>query len=128
MLRKAFIILQLSYCPLVWMFHSRNTKKRINKIHERALGLVYDDSTYLGFDELLTKDKSVSIHQINVQLQATETFKVKNEVSAELIEDIFILLINPTICEITEYGVERETGLFFMVQKVFLLYLQESGN
>ena len=95
MLRKAFIILQLSYCPLVWMFHSRNTKKRINKIHERALGLVYDDSTYLGFDELLTKDKSVSIHQINVQLQATEIFKVKNGVSAELIEDIFHFVNKP---------------------------------
>ena len=27
MLMKAFIISQFSYCPLVWIFHSRNTKK-----------------------------------------------------------------------------------------------------
>ena len=95
MLLKAFIISQFSYCPLVWTFRSKNrkkqknTKNRVNKIHERALRLVYDDSPYLGFDELLIKDKSVSIHQKNIQLLATEIFKVKNGVSAGLTEDIF---------------------------------------
>ena len=59
---KAFIISKFSYCPLVWIFHSRNTENRVNKIHGRALRLVYDDSPYLSFDEMLIKDKSVSIH------------------------------------------------------------------
>ena len=59
MLMKTFIISQFSYCPLVWMFHSRNTE---DEIHERTLRLVYDDSPYLSFDDLLIKDKSVSIH------------------------------------------------------------------
>ena len=71
MLLKAFIISQFSDCPLVWMFHSRNTKNRGNKIHERALRLFYDDSRYLSSDELLIKGKLVSIHQINIQLLAT---------------------------------------------------------
>ena len=92
MLMKAFIISQFSYCPLVWMFHSRNTKNRVNKIHERALRLVYDDSPYLSFDELLIKEKSVSIHQRNLQFLATESFKVNNEVSAGLTEVIFHFL------------------------------------
>ena len=92
---KAFIISQFSYYPLVWMFHSRNTKNRVNKIHERALRLVYDDSPYLSLDELLIKDKSVSIHQINLQLLATETFKVKNGVSTGLTEDIFHFVKKP---------------------------------
>ena len=95
MFMKAFIILQFSYCPLVWMFHSRNTKNRVNKIHERALRLVYDDSPYLSFDELLIKDKSVSIHQRNLQLLATEIFKVKNGVSTGLTEDIFHFVNKP---------------------------------
>ena len=47
MLMEAFIISQFSYCPLMWMFHSRNTENRVNKTHERALRLVYDDSSYL---------------------------------------------------------------------------------
>ena len=95
MLMKAFIISQFSYCPLVWMFHSRNTKSRANKTHERALRLVHDDSPYLRFDELLIKDKSVSIHQRNLQLLATEIFKVKNGVSTGLTEDIFHFVNKP---------------------------------
>ena len=43
-LMKAFIISQFFYCPLVWMFHSRNTENRVNKIHGRTLRLIYDDS------------------------------------------------------------------------------------
>ena len=81
MLMEAFITSQFSYCTLIWMFHSRNTKNGVNKIHERALILVYDDSPYLSFDELIIKDKSVIIHQRNLQLLATEDFKVKNGVS-----------------------------------------------
>ena len=63
---KAFIISQFFYCPLVWMFHCKNTKNSVNKIHERASRLVYDDSPYLSSDELLIKGKSVSIHQRNL--------------------------------------------------------------
>ena len=69
MLMKAFIISQFSYCLLVWMFHSRNTENRVNKVHERALRLVYHDSfddSYddrLRFDELVIIDKSVSTHR-----------------------------------------------------------------
>ena len=89
MLMMAFIIFQFSYCPLVWMFYSRNTKNRVNKIYERTLRLVYDDSPYLSSDKLLIKDKSVSIHQRILQLLATEIFKMKNGVSTGLIEEIF---------------------------------------
>ena len=52
---KAFTPPQFSYCSLVRIFHSINMANRVNKIHERALKLVYDDSFYLGFDELLNK-------------------------------------------------------------------------
>ena len=43
MLLKAFIESQFSYCPLVWMFHCRLLHNRINKLHEKALRLVYKD-------------------------------------------------------------------------------------
>ena len=60
-LLKAFIESQFSYCPLVWMFHSRTLNNRINKLHERALRLVYKDSQ-LTFEQLLEKDNSFTIH------------------------------------------------------------------
>ena len=36
-LMKAFITSQFNYCPLIWMFHSRQLNNRINKTQERAL-------------------------------------------------------------------------------------------
>ena len=66
------------------MFHSWNTEKKVNKIDKKALRLLYDDSPYLSFDELLIKDKSVSIHQRNLQFLETESFKVKNGMSTGL--------------------------------------------
>ena len=38
---NSFITSHFSYCPLVWMFHSRRLNNRINHIHERALRIIY---------------------------------------------------------------------------------------
>ena len=76
------------YCPLVWMFYSRKMNNRINSLHERALRVVYRDYN-ATFSELLSKDKSVTIHQRNLQLLATEIFKTKNELNPKIMEEIF---------------------------------------
>ena len=83
---KAFVISQaflrafvmFNYCPLVWMFHSRKLNHRINIKHERALRVTYQDykSTFL---KLLEKDNSVTIHQRNLKVLASEIFNAKND-------------------------------------------------
>ena len=95
MLMKAFVSSQFSYCPLIWMFHSRKMEHRINSIHKRALTLVYQDSSDLTLQELLAKDKSVSVHQKNLQLLATEIFNSKTGMSTELMNDIFHFVERP---------------------------------
>ena len=35
MFLRAFIESQFSYCPLIWMFHSRKLNNKINQLHER---------------------------------------------------------------------------------------------
>ena len=40
---NSFITSHFSYCPIVWMVHSRKLNERINHIHERALRIVYKD-------------------------------------------------------------------------------------
>ena len=41
---KTFIQSQFNYCPLTWMFHNRTLNNKINKLHERALRIVYKDN------------------------------------------------------------------------------------
>ena len=57
---KTFIVSQFNYCPLTWMFHSRQLNSKINKLHERALRIVHKNSN-------LTP---------NLQKLAVEMFKV----------------------------------------------------
>ena len=61
-LMKTFIESQFNYCPLVWMFHNRKINNKINRLHERALGIVYNDDK-LSFQELLDRDGTVKIHE-----------------------------------------------------------------
>ena len=87
---KSFISSQFGYCSLVWMFHSRKLNHRINRIHERALRIVYSDYVS-SFDELLLKDNSVNIHTRNIQNLAIELYKVVNKLSPPIMNKIFIL-------------------------------------
>ena len=70
-LMNAFFTSQFSYCPLVWICHSRTNDNKINRLHERCLRIVYNDKES-SFNDLLEKDGSVSIHMRNTQILATE--------------------------------------------------------
>ena len=85
---KAFVLSQFNYCPLIWMFHSREMNNRINHIHERALRIAYKDKSS-SFAELLRKDGSVRIHYRNVQSLATEIYKFINGQTPKIMEEIF---------------------------------------
>ena len=61
-----YYIYYTTYCPLIWMFYSRQINHKINKLHERALRIAYNDY-FLSFEVLLSKDKSITVHQINLQ-------------------------------------------------------------
>ena len=84
---KAFVTSQFAYCPLIWMFHNRRIDHKINKLHEKALKIVYKDHFSL-FEELLSKDESVTVHQRNLQIIATEVYKILNNLSPDIIQDI----------------------------------------
>ena len=71
------------------MFHSRRLNNKINSIHERALRITYHDNTST-FQELLNKDNSVSIHHRNLQVLATEMFKIHRGLSPEILRQIFV--------------------------------------
>ena len=93
-LMKAFIESQFGYCPLIWIFCNRSMNHKINRLHERALRLIYKDDN-LTFEELLCKDKSFSIHHRNLQKLAIEMYKIVHNLSPILMHTIFPQRIHP---------------------------------
>ena len=55
------------------MYHGRQINNRINCLHERALTMIYDDSTS-SFVSRLERDNSFSVHDCNIQQLAMEMF------------------------------------------------------
>ena len=51
---NSFISGQFNYCPLIWMFSSIRTYRKINKLHERPLRLCHNDYTS-SYDKILSK-------------------------------------------------------------------------
>ena len=41
---KRFAESQFNYCSLIWMLHFRPLNNKINRLHERALRIVYSNS------------------------------------------------------------------------------------
>ena len=89
-LMKAFIKLQFGYCPLIWVFHTSGVNNKVDHLHERSLRIVYKNNIS-SFEELFKTNKSFTIHQRNILSLAIELFKVKGNISNNIIYDIFKL-------------------------------------
>ena len=85
---KAFVESQFKYYPIVWMFHSQHTNNKINRLHERAFRIVYDDVS--TFDQLLVMDKSFCIHHQNIQRLLTEIYKALHDISGDILKGFFV--------------------------------------
>ena len=88
MLMNSFFKSQFSYCPLVWMCHSRTMNNKINHLLERCLRVMYTDKIS-SFKELLERDGSVQRRNRNLQILATEMFKVYNNIAPPIFTEIF---------------------------------------
>ena len=62
------------------MFCSRTLNHRINRLHERALRIAYDD--YLSdFEELLAKYDTVTVNKRNHRILAIKMYNTSNNIS-----------------------------------------------
>ena len=91
---NASIKSQFSYCPLLWMFCSRQTKNMINKIHERGLRIVLNDHIS-DFETMLRNINDITIHYRNIQTLMIELFKIKHELAPPIMDS---MLNRWTIC------------------------------
>ena len=84
---KCIFSSQFSQCPLIWMVYNRTYNNKINRLHVRCQPL-YNDKC-LSFEELLVKDKSVTINHKIIHALAIEMFKVYNKTSQEIMREVF---------------------------------------
>ena len=71
------------------MFHRRQINNKINKLYERAVRIVYND-TIISFEELLVKDKIFTINHQNIKSLAIEMYKVVNNLPGGNLSDFFV--------------------------------------
>ena len=76
MLLKVFIEFQFSYGPLISIFQWRTIDNKINRLHEKALTIVY--SNLKAKFECLEIDGTFSIHDQNIKDLAIEIFRTLN--------------------------------------------------
>ena len=70
---------------------SRRLNNKINCIHERALRITYNDKSS-SYRELLTKERSVTIHHRNIRALAIEIYK--------MMQGISLPLLNAVLCHV----------------------------
>ena len=100
LLVNAFFCSHFNYCPLVWMFSTKDAKMfstkdakdKIEKLHKRALQIIHSDyDSALNYEDLLLRDNSVTIHQRNLQFLMTEIFKTIHGLNPSFLKEFFIM-------------------------------------
>ena len=88
LLCNAFINSQFNYAPLVWMFCRKKQYLKIQKIHHKALKVVYNSNK--NYDELLRNNNEVSIHQSHFRALICKVFKSLNNLNPEFMWSYFV--------------------------------------
>ena len=65
----------------------------------------------LSLDDLLKKDKSVSIHQRNLKILVTEIYKARNDLGPEIMKNIFHSVQSHTRSRTVYFGTESISSL-----------------
>ena len=84
---KSFIESQFGCYSLIWLFNGRGVNNKINHLHKRSVRIVHKDNNS-SFKELLKNDNSFTVHQRNIQSLTIELFKVKENLSNTIMNDI----------------------------------------
>ena len=89
------------------MLYNRSLNRKINKLHERALRILYKDDIST-FEQLLSKDESVTMHHRNMQKLDIEMYKVKyNILPCPIAEVISKRDIHYNMREVSDFERER---------------------
>ena len=81
-------VANFDYCPLVWMFLSASSLKKIQNLQKRALRFLYNDYE-ISYEELFLKSDRAIVNVNRLRILCIEIYKTINNLNPEFI-DIFL--------------------------------------
>ena len=88
-----FMISRFSFCPLIWMFCSKMSTKKINAVHERSLRIILHD--YESPNSLFLEEAhQITLHQRCIISLMIEVYKYLDGHSPDIMNNIFKLREN----------------------------------
>ena len=88
-LYKSFIIPYLTYCHLTWHFCKSSDKRKLERIQERALRVIYKPHSD-KFEELLRRADILSLYNKRLQDITALMYKVKRGLVPDCVSNIFL--------------------------------------
>ena len=81
---------KFTYCPLVWMFSSTSSLKKIENFQKRALRFLCNNYE-ISYEELLLKSDRATMNVNRLRILCIELFKTNNNFNSEFMRDLFSL-------------------------------------
>ena len=88
MIFNSFILSNFNYCPLVWHHCSIENSKKMEKLQERGLRFVYQDSKS-SYTELLNKANKNMLYINRIKKIALLVFKCVNKIGPSSVHDLY---------------------------------------
>ena len=86
---NSFSLCHFKHCPFVWLFCSKDSQQKLEKLNKRALRLALSDYSS-SYDELLRKTKFTKVHFHLIRKLALEDSKTIHNLSPVVMKDYFI--------------------------------------
>ena len=88
---NSYFIANFNYCPLVWMFSSASSLKKIENLQQkRALSFLYNDYE-ISYEELLRKSDRATMNVNRLRLLCIEIYKTINNLNPGFTRGLFSL-------------------------------------
>lgn len=86
----SFVMSTFDFCPLAWNFCGKTNERKLEQLNFRALKFVYDNYSY-NYDDLLTKDNSVTLKLRRTRKIALEVYKIIEGRSPKFLNELIKL-------------------------------------
>jgi len=86
-LYKYAILPTLTYCHQVWNFSTKLDRRKLERIQERVLRIVFKDKS-VTYDELLKKAGLTTVYNLRLQDLAILMYKVKHKLTPIYIQNM----------------------------------------